>query len=197
MPAQPSSTFSTHIFSATTVATPAYLQTPVRRSKIPVPVVSDYPRCRSVAINKTTAALYLTTVTNVQHSTNVIIHRKAVVITATPTHADNNNDEVGGDNEADNGNSARVHQTKPECCEADEEPSYDYGAVDPKSGLNGCEIAGIVIGCILIFMIVVYLGLKLLVLREAKQRLDRQRDVIDLAQHQWMYTADGRWAIPR
>lgn len=40
------------------------------------------------------------------------------------------------------------------------ERRYDRGPVDPKSGLNNCEIAGIIIGCILVFLILVYLGIK-------------------------------------
>ncbi|KAM0816053.1 hypothetical protein AB5N19_01854 [Seiridium cardinale] len=66
-----------------------------------------------------------------------------------------------------------------EKAQSDLEPD-PYGRVDPKSGLNDCEIAGLVIGCILVFLILVYLGLKYMVLRNAKEQIDWERGVRDL-----------------
>ncbi|KAK6087626.1 hypothetical protein SCUP234_01265 [Seiridium cupressi] len=66
-----------------------------------------------------------------------------------------------------------------EKAQSDLEPG-PYGRVDPKSGLNDCEIAGLVIGCILVFLILVYLGLKYMVLRNAREQIDWERGVRDL-----------------
>lgn len=49
------------------------------------------------------------------------------------------------------------------------ERRYDRGPVDPKSGLNNCEIAGIIIGCILVFVILVYLGIKFIYMWQLKE----------------------------
>lgn len=57
-----------------------------------------------------------------------------------------------------------------------EEDSDDNGRVDPKSGLNNCEIAGIIIGCILVFVLLVYIGLKLLVNCETIKYAEWERE---------------------
>ncbi|KAI0142164.1 hypothetical protein BJ166DRAFT_629956 [Pestalotiopsis sp. NC0098] len=52
------------------------------------------------------------------------------------------------------------------------ERRYDRGPVDPKSGLNNCEIAGIIIGCILVFLILVYLGIKFIYMWQVKENYE-------------------------
>ncbi|ETS84178.1 hypothetical protein PFICI_02203 [Pestalotiopsis fici W106-1] len=56
----------------------------------------------------------------------------------------------------------------------------DHGRVDPKSGLNNCEIAGIVIGCILIFILLVYLGIKFLIMWEIKEYAKWERENVTI-----------------
>lgn len=55
------------------------------------------------------------------------------------------------------------------------ERRYDRGPVDPKSGLNNCEIAGIIIGCILVFLILVYLGIKFIYMWQVTENYEHNQ----------------------
>lgn len=171
MPVQPFSTCSTHIYGTTTTAN-SVASSPNLAHRHAAIALRTLRRHNALVVNAT----------DVQEIAAVATYQKDATVIATPISAKHDHDEAG-----------RIAQAE---SDSNGEPpyDYDYGAVDPKSGLNGCEITGIVIGCILIFMILVYLGLKFLVLREAKERLDYQRDLGDI-RDRYTYTDGGRWVV--
>lgn len=165
MPAKPLLSSSANIYSKTTMsAAEAYTSE-----------LETHPRSSAIHFTARRHSPTVTTVTAMPtQPLTIATSQNHVVALAVPTCTED-----------------MVVEVKTKCC--DEQPEDDYGQVDPKSGLNDCEIAGIVIGCILIFVLLVYLGLKLLVLREAKSHLDWERNMRHVAD--WVYGSD--WDITR